>query len=219
MSISTVVVKCPACGAELNVNSDREFSFCSYCGSKIMLNNENEHIYRSIDEARIKEAEIEKMIRLKELEMEEQENARKRKSLAISFAIALAFIIVGGLICLANPTFGAFGVVIGVYIGLFTYIKSDEKNKKKKNFVGTNEVRISEAMEDYGDKNFVSLALLFRSGGFTNVTEVPLKDLSVFSMSKNGRVESVTINGSDDFEEGDIFPKNSNVIITYHSKG
>ena len=74
-------------------------------------------------------------------------------------------------------------------------------------------------MEDYGDKNFVSLALLFRSGGFTNVTEVPLKDLSVFSMSKNGRVESVTINGSDDFEEGDIFPKNSNVIITYHSKG
>ena len=69
MSISTVVVKCPACGAELNVNSDREFSFCSYCGSKIMLNNENEHIYRSIDEARIKEAEIEKMIRIKEIEM------------------------------------------------------------------------------------------------------------------------------------------------------
>lgn len=41
----------------------------------------------------------------------------------------------------------------------------------------------------------------------------------MFNQKKNGQVESVTINGSDEFEEGDVFPKVSNVLITYHSKG
>lgn len=40
----------------------------------------------------------------------------------------------------------------------------------------------------------------------------------LLTQSKNGKVEAVTINGSDEFEEGDIFPKNSNVLITYHSR-
>ena len=40
----------------------------------------------------------------------------------------------------------------------------------------------------------------------------------MFNQGKNGKVEAVTINGSDEFEEGDIFPKNSNVLITYHSR-
>ena len=43
-------------------------------------------------------------------------------------------------------------------------------------------------------------------------------DLNFFNMKKNGQVEEVTINGSDEFEEGDVYPRNSNVIITYHCK-
>ncbi len=35
---------------------------------------------------------------------------------------------------------------------------------------------------------------------------------------KNGQVEAVTINGNDDFDEGEIFPKDSNVLITYHCR-
>ena len=68
------------------------------------------------------------------------------------------------------------------------------------------------------DKNFNSVVLLFKGAGFTNVTAVPLNDLNVFNMKKNGQVEAVTINGNDELEEGDIYPKNSNVLITYHSK-
>ena len=33
--MSLVVVKCPQCGAELNTVDDRDFMFCSYCGSKV----------------------------------------------------------------------------------------------------------------------------------------------------------------------------------------
>jgi len=218
MAVQLIAVKCPACGADISVESTREFSFCTYCGTKIMMNNENEHIYRNIDEARIKEAETDRMIRLRELELEEKENSRGRKSIFIAYGIALAFVLVGALICLANGAAGAVGIMIGAYIALFTYIKSDEKKKTKRKYVGTNEVAITESMEDYCEKNFNSVVLLFRGAGFANVTAIPLNDLTMFNQRKNGQVESVTINGSDEFEEGDIFPKNSNVLITYHSK-
>ena len=218
MAVQLIAVKCPACGADINVESTREFSFCTYCGTKILMNNENEHIYRNIDEARIKEAETERMVRLRELELEEKENARGRKGILAAYGIALVFVLVGALICIFNGTAGAFGIMIGAYIGLFTYIKSDEKKKKKRKYVGTNEVQISESMCDCEDKNFNSISLLFKGAGFLNVTCIPLNDLTMFNQGKNGKVEAVTINGSDEFEEGDIFPKNSNVLITYHSR-
>lgn len=218
MAVQLIAVKCPACGADISVESTREFSFCTYCGTKILMNNENEHIYRNIDEARIKEAETDRMIRLRELELEEKENSRGRKSIFLAYGIALAFVLVGALICLANGAAGAVGIMIGAYIALFTFIKSDEKKKTKRKYVGANEVVITESMEDYSEKNFNSVVLLFRGAGFANVTAIPLNDLTMFNQRKNGQVESVTINGSDEFEEGDIFPKNSNVLITYHSK-
>lgn len=218
MAIQFIAMRCPACGAEINVESGREFSFCTYCGSKILMNNDNEHIYRNIDEARIKETETERMIRLRELELEEKENSRGRKSSFIAYGIALAFAAIGALICLAEPAAGFWGIIIGAYIALFTLIKSDEKKKNKKKYVNSNEVAITEAMECCSDKNFNSVVMLFRGAGFANVTAIPLNDLSVFNQKKNGQVEEVTINGNDEFEEGDIFPKNSNVLITYHSR-
>ena len=217
MSVQLIAVKCPACGADINVESTREVSFCTYCGTKILMNNENEHIYRNIDEARIMEVEAEKMFRLREFEIEEKENSRGRKSLYIAYGVALAFVIVGALICLVQPIGGMWGIIIGAYIAMFTFIKSDEKKKKRK-YVGINEVSISESMANCQGKNYKSAVLLFRGAGFANVNAIELKDLTMFNQRKNGQVETITINGRDEFEEGDIFPKNSNVLITYHSK-
>ena len=55
-----------------------------------------------------------------------------------------------------------------------------------------------------------------RSAGFTNVQAIPLKDLTILKTMKNGRVDRVTING-EFFESGDVFNKDANVLITYHS--
>ena len=79
MTIQFISVKCPDCGAELSIDNSREFAFCSYCGTKILIHNENEKIYRRIDEARIRETETERLIRLKELELLEKEQGDKRK--------------------------------------------------------------------------------------------------------------------------------------------
>lgn len=218
MAIQFIAVKCPACGADISVESGREFSFCTYCGTKIMINNDNEHIYRNIDEARIKEAETDRIVRLKELELEEKESSTGRKTTFLAYGIALVFVIIGALICIVEPLGGMWGIIIGGYIGLFTYIKSDDKKKKKRKYIGPNEVAITETMEDYADRNFNSIVMLFKTAGFTNVTAIPMNDLTVFNQKKNGQVDMVTINGSEEFEEGDIFSKDSNILITYHSR-
>ena len=62
------------------------------------------------------------------------------------------------------------------------------------------------------------MVMLYKGAGFTNVSAVPLKDIGLFGQRKNGRVEQVTINGSDEYEVGDIVLKNANILITYHSK-
>ena len=50
---------CPACGTSLNFEGfDRDFAFCQYCGTKIMLDDHRE-THRVIDEARIIEAQSE----------------------------------------------------------------------------------------------------------------------------------------------------------------
>ena len=62
-------VKCPSCNANLSIEEGRTSIYCSYCGTQIILSNENEHIIRHIDETKIVESKNEKDIRLKELEI------------------------------------------------------------------------------------------------------------------------------------------------------
>ena len=111
-----------------------------------------------------------------------------------------------------------WGIIIGAYIAMFTYMKSDDKKKKKSKYVSPNDATITAQMLDCSGKNYNSVAMIFRSAGFTNVNSLPLGDLGLFNQRKNGQVETITINGNEEFEEGDVFPKNSNILITYHSK-
>jgi hypothetical protein len=78
-------------------------------------------------------------------------------------------------------------------------------------------VQITEAMESCEDENYNALVCLFRSAGFNNVKTIALGDLNFFTAKKNDHVATVSIDGNDDFDEGDIFQRNANVIITYHS--
>lgn len=54
------LAKCPACGAELNLETDKDYFYCPHCGSKVLKHDEKiiiEHVIRTIDEAEIKKAE------------------------------------------------------------------------------------------------------------------------------------------------------------------
>lgn len=92
MAIKLISVKCPECGASLDVEENRNQAFCTYCGTKILVNNENEHIYRHIDEAEVKRAETDRIIKLKAMELAEKdrETAEKTKLLKIKISLILA---------------------------------------------------------------------------------------------------------------------------------
>ena len=127
MAITVNAVKCPSCGADLPVEEGRDKIFCSFCGTPIVITNENEHIYRHIDEAGIKQAETDRMIRLKELEIEEAKykQSSSLRSLLIKiwigaiFAVAILCLVVwlrddelGGLMAF-NCLFYVGGPVVG----------------------------------------------------------------------------------------------------------
>lgn len=69
-----ITLNCSNCGAQLELDADRKQAFCTYCGAKLLLDDESIHITnRIIDEARLKEAEI----RLRELEYAHEREIRE----------------------------------------------------------------------------------------------------------------------------------------------
>ncbi len=219
MSIRFVAVKCPECRADLSIEEGREYAFCSYCGTKVIMTNENEHIFHKIDDAEVKQAETDRIVKLRMLELEEKSDESRKKLLMLWF-VATAALLIMGIIGFSTGNIGLmmcmmFAMPVGACAaaGLL-----DKKKKKSRIITGQNETAITEAMERYREKNYNNILAMFRGAGFTNVTAVPMNDLSIFARNKNGLVDSVSINGNTDFEEGDIFSKDANVLITYHSR-
>ncbi len=115
---------CPQCRADLSVDKDMKQAFCMYCGNKIIICNENEYIYRSVDEARLLEAQNER-IKL-EFEMEQRKNQesekrtrRRNEKMRKSFIIAggvLAFSALFLVLPLTAISFSFLGVAALVFL-------------------------------------------------------------------------------------------------------
>lgn len=69
--ITFVKLTCPSCGANLEVDRNLKSCFCTYCGTKILLHNENEKVERYIDEAALAKQENER----RKIEIEQQKEA------------------------------------------------------------------------------------------------------------------------------------------------
>ena len=126
MAVRFISVKCPDCGAALNIEEGRTRAFCTYCGAKVLINNDNEYVYRTIDEAGIKQAETERIIELKRMEIAERKRLaeEKRKSIKLKFTVLLGIlaIVTYGI---GFTVEGAFGISmvgnVAVFILLFMW--------------------------------------------------------------------------------------------------
>lgn len=135
-----VSLKCPECKANLSVEPGRKQCYCQYCGTKIIIDNEEQvQTFKTVDEARIREAELDNEIRLRQLEIEkmkleqEQKKQMLNRSLKIKIAIILGVIgMVGILIGYFSKSegpigFGAMCLLAVAYLGFFQIIKEDDK--------------------------------------------------------------------------------------------
>ena len=100
---STLELKCPRCGANL-INSDsKDILYCQYCGTKIMLSDENtftinkninqniNKTIHTIDDARITRAETERISKMHQIELdkEKSKNSQKMHNLKMACSVFL----------------------------------------------------------------------------------------------------------------------------------
>ena len=220
MAISITSVRCPDCGATLDVEDGRTQAYCSYCGANLLLRNENEQVFRHIDEAGVAKAEADREVQLKQLEMAQakQEEEKKNRSVVIGLglsgtALGIVMMVIGGLFGgvaedALFPT--GFLVLAGSAFVLFYRGNRDDD-------VPGDKAKVPDSIEDFEKKHYRAIEAMFTAAGFTNVTSVPLQDLTVGLFVRPGMVEGITVNGHRVTSGGRRFPKDAPVVISYHS--
>ena len=97
-----VMLKCPRCGADISIKEGTKQGFCTYCGAKLYLDTNNEYIIRHVDEADVKRAETERIIRMEQINAEDEEReekkARRKKRIAVKKWLLITFLIAGILL-------------------------------------------------------------------------------------------------------------------------
>ena len=235
MAIKLVPVKCPECGAMLNIEENRTQAFCSYCGAKVLIHNENEFTFRHVDLADLERAETERAVQYKQMELAEKEQHDSKIIRNLKIIFALIFFVSGVIMIAAgfllgdstgDPDSGFYMIaMVGFLVimaGAFVAIsllpnpnKEDDDNytdqKKDK-------IKIPDNAFSYQLKSYTAIAAILESAGFTNIRCVPLNDLLInFLMFKPGMVESITIDGQV-ARPRKKYPKDAAIVIFYHSK-
>ena len=239
MAVKFVSAKCPECGVSLNVEEGRNHFFCSYCGAKVVLDNDHEFVIRTVDEANVKQTEAgvkqteaEVMLRMKEIEYEEKSDQRHRKNMVTTFIAVGVMAALGALFLLLTEKLGSKAMISGIVLLSCAFLvlcivpavlsNHHDQEKRERHYTPFSyEASVPHTMIVSSlwnsEKNVKAVIAMCKASGFTNITAVPLHDLVDRTSSKRGRVEQITINGSNEFSEGDVFPKTANVVITFHS--
>ena len=132
-----VNLECPNCHATLEADPSREFLYCSYCGTRVMVDREETRHYY-VDEAAVRAAEMNGRVRLKELELEEKRlqdcaERRRRVPLALKLIPVLCVLLAAAFFVMQVPWIlivgilglGALLALIGVGVAIFIHFFAD----------------------------------------------------------------------------------------------
>ncbi|MBQ8305372.1 MAG: NINE protein [Blautia sp.] len=113
-----ISLRCTSCGAELEVDPERSVVFCSYCGTKLLIDDESIRITnRIVDEARLREAEV----RLKELEYAHERELREetiRQEQKKSFRLAVIAYVCALAVSYLIPWLREYAILVFVFGGI-----------------------------------------------------------------------------------------------------
>ena len=79
------------------------------------------------------------------------------------------------------------------------------------------EVAVPADAYSYRNEDYKEVKKKLSEAGFTSISTKKQYDI-FWGWTKEGTVESVSIDGNTDFEEGDVFKKDADIVITYHLK-
>lgn len=98
MSVTVQSLKCPECGAPINMDYEKEVLFCAFCGAPLKITNDNETvrhtINHTINDADIIHAEAEKTILMKKLAMQEKKENFQHKLKIFKIIVLIIWVII-----------------------------------------------------------------------------------------------------------------------------
>lgn len=227
---------CPNCSATLSFSDDRDFGFCEYCGTKILL-DDYRSTQRIIDDAKIKQVEVEKEIRLKELALQEARYNRETKEKELNTKVRRVFTYIWicvsvllTLICVLlmlsknddNTVSGILlfeyvdlPIIIGGAILLFKVIPNKEIEREMLKNGG---IRFPKSLEPFEKQNFETVRNTLERAGFNNIKTESMHDVFIGLFQKPNLVESITVGGEVISSGGKVFMPNTAIIIKYHGR-
>lgn len=133
MPLKINVINCPSCGAAIPIQEGTSQITCSYCGSKFTITNENEFVYRHVDEAKMKIAETERMKWQYEKEQKEKRQKYEQIKLLVIIAIVAGLLFIAAIGYLfgdSNITFfGLMGAIIFAEFSFIYYMGNKDKEQ------------------------------------------------------------------------------------------
>lgn len=82
---------------------------------------------------------------------------------------------------------------------------------------GEDETAMPHSASSYKYQNYADVQAELTEAGFTNISFEILYDIEI-GWTEEGEVESISVAGNTEFEQGDIFKKDAAIVITYHMK-
>lgn len=187
-----VNLNCENCNAHLELDLDNMMAYCPYCGQKLLLNLDRiENILAERERTKRQQEETART----QMRYEYTERREKRES--------------------ASSLKGLLLVVLFVFLSLgFLHLMLYQETCEHKS---RNDIYITVSAKDIKGENYEDAVRIFKSAGFDNIELIQKDDLIVGIFAKEGTVDSVTINGHSSFSNGDWFPADAVVKITYHT--
>lgn len=193
-----IKLKCNNCNAPLEVDIDNLIAYCPYCRQKLLFDlDQMERVLAEKEQtkrAKEKTKQSEEVTKRVQIENEYKDKIHRREKAAdrnIWIAFALFW-------CLC--------------IGFLYYYEQNEKKEHRVN----NEIQVSASSEDLKEGSVENAKDVLKNCGFQYVSITNKEDLVFGLFSKEGEIESITINGNKKFSKGDWFPADAVVVITYH---
>lgn len=92
--MNLLALSCPKCGGEIQFSDGKDSCFCPYCGAQVILDRgERIVVHRQVDEAKIRQLEIEKeRFALEKARREEERRSRKLRNTAVLFLAVLGLL-------------------------------------------------------------------------------------------------------------------------------
>lgn len=233
--INLIKLQCPNCGANLEVDSSLKQCFCLYCGAKMLLNNGNEYTIRIIDDAKIKEAELQHDLEVRKLQEQRyikpqevdaetefknklqdpnvQETLKKRIHRKRVATIIIAAVI--GIIGI--PFTGPLLLLISILLAILWYTKAipEQEELKAAKLLGFAQYPKNIGNLQETDKEMFMSSL--KSAGFINIAMESCHDMVLGITKKNGKISRILIDSKTPVP-GKIYRNDAEVVIMYHGR-